>query len=357
MPPKLKRPRSPSIPPLGASGDAATAAATTATDPQASPHRAKKLKLLASHSLASPFPDYAHPTPTEAAQVHALLSATHPDLAARRRPPSEGNNSARTCGSVPNVLESLIGTILSQNTSSRNSTAAKRGLDAAFGRNNFRAIAQAKRQDVVEAIKTGGLANKKAGVIQNILHEVRERHGDYSLQHLAGVSSTSVKAEDSKEKVKAKAASSAATDEEAMAELVSYDGVGPKTASCVLLFCLGRSSFPVDTHVFRLSRLLGWVPPKADRVTAQAHLDLKIPDDLKYGLHVLMVGHGRRCKGCKSSSGGESDCVLKRWLKEHKGVKDEELNAVVANAEEQAADVGDTDGTTQGLLKLKSEDT
>ena len=152
MPPKLKRPRSPSIPPLGASGDAATAAATTATDPQASPHRAKKLKLLASHSLASPFPDYAHPTPTEAAQVHALLSATHPDLAARRRPPSKGNNSARTCGSVPNVLESLIGTILSQNTSARNSTAAKRGLDAAFGRNDFAAIARARREDVVEAM-------------------------------------------------------------------------------------------------------------------------------------------------------------------------------------------------------------
>ncbi|KAI0715928.1 DNA glycosylase [Cerioporus squamosus] len=321
MPPKLKRPRTPSIPPLGAS--------------------AKKLKLLASHSVTSPFPDFARPTPTEAAQVHALLSATHPDLAARRRrsPPSEANNAARTCGSVPNVLESLIGTILSQNTSSRNSTAAKRGLDAAFGRNNFASIAQAKREDVVEAIRTGGLANKKAGVIQNVLREVRERHGEYSLQHLAGASVNS------------------ATDEEAMAELVSYDGVGPKTASCVLLFCLGRSSFPVDTHVFRLSRLLGWVPPKADRVTAQAHLDLRIPNDLKFGLHVLMVGHGRRCKGCKGTSGGKRECVLKRWLKEQKGAKEEELDVAVAEAEVQVADVGVADGVSPSSVKLKSEDT
>ncbi|KAI0687536.1 DNA glycosylase [Earliella scabrosa] len=338
MPPKLKRSRSPSLPP----GDA-----KPSEPPSPQTQRAKKLKLLASHSTASPFPDFAHPTPTEAAQVHALLSAAHPDLAARRRGPSTANDSARTCGSVPDVLESLIGTILSQNTSSRNSTAAKRGLDAAFGRNNFAAIAAAPKGEVVEAIRTGGLANKKAGVIQNILKEVYGRHGRYSLQHLAG-SKADVNAK-GKGKVKAEEGVAAATDEEAMQELVSYDGVGPKTASCVLLFCLGRSSFPVDTHVFRLSRLLGWVPQKADRVTAQAHLDLRIPDDLKYGLHVLMVGHGRRCKGCKGSSGGKGECVLKKWLREKKGAKDEDMDATIAEADEEV--VGSVDDPT-----IKHED-
>ncbi|KAI9062020.1 DNA glycosylase [Trametes sanguinea] len=326
MPPKVKRPRSPTAP-LG-----------TPAEPPSSPHRAKKLKLLASHSIQSPFPDHPHPTPTAAAQVHTLLAAAHPDLAARPRRPSNANDSARTCGSVPDVLESLVGTILSQNTSSRNSTAAKRGLDAAFGRNNFEAVARAPRADVVEAIKTGGLANKKAAVIQNILQEVHEKHGRYSLQHLAAVADPEVKGK------------TGVSDEEAMQELVSYNGVGPKTASCVLLFCLGRASFPVDTHVFRLSRLLGWVPPKADRVTAQAHLDLKIPDDLKYGLHVLMVGHGRRCKGCKSSgSAAKSDCVLKKWLREQKGAKEEELETKFEDAVKDEGPVG-------GILSVKEED-
>ncbi|KAI0765897.1 DNA glycosylase [Trametes elegans] len=320
MPPKIKRPRS-TTPPF-----------REAADTPASPHKAKKLKLLASHSVASPFPDFPHPTPAEAAEMHALLASTHPDLAARPRRPSAANDSARTCGSVPNVLESLVGTILSQNTSSRNSTAAKRGLDAAFGRNNFAAVAEAKRADVVDAIRTGGLANKKAAVIQNILAEVHARHGQYSLQHLATAPEPDVKG-----KAKEGGSGSKVSDEEAMQELVSYDGVGPKTASCVLLFCLGRSSFPVDTHVFRLSRLLGWVPQKADRVTAQAHLDLTIPDGLKYGLHVLMVGHGRRCKGCKSSGGGKGECVLKKWLKERNGYKEEELGTKVDAAEEQVA--------------------
>lgn len=88
---------------------------------------------------------------------------------------------------VPNVLESLIGTILSQNTSCRNSTAAKASLDKIFGRNDFAKIVAAPRADLVEALKMGGLAKKKAAVIQSLLGEVKERHGDYSLQHLASL--------------------------------------------------------------------------------------------------------------------------------------------------------------------------
>ncbi|KAM5541676.1 hypothetical protein V8D89_004657 [Ganoderma adspersum] len=331
--------------------------------PQPPSHRAKKLKLLASHSISSPFPDFPHPTTAEAGQIHALLASTHPDIASSYTPPPDEvqdgsgsgsrGNAAQTCGQVANVLDSLIGTILSQNTTAKNSTAAKHALDAAFGRHNFRAIAEARREDVAEAIKTGGLANKKAGVIQKILRDVYERHGAYSLQHLSRVtpSTPSATTSDPSSKGKLKgdaardgrgqaAATPTITDEEAMQELVSYDGVGPKTASCVLLFCLGRASFPVDTHVFRLSRLLGWVPPRADRVTAQAHLDLTIPDGLKYGLHVLMVGHGRRCKGCKGTGGGKSaECVLKRWLRGQKGAKGpEEMEATVVKAEEDAAE-------------------
>lgn len=255
--------------------------------------KSKKLKLLASHALASPFPDFAHPSAEETFEVHDILSREHPDITPSRVAPTSSNNSAKTCGSVPDVLESLIGTILSQNTTGANSTAAKHGLDTRFGKNNFEAIATAVKGDVVDAIKMGGLANKKAGVIQNILREVKERYGKYSLQHLTGT----IEDDDSEEtggSLDKKGKLKATSNEDAMKELVSYDGVGPKTASCVLLFCLGRSSFPVDTHVFRLSKLLGWVPSNSDRVTAQAHLDLKVPDELKFGLHVLMVAHGRR---------------------------------------------------------------
>jgi endonuclease-3 len=231
-------------------------------------------------------------------EVFQLLSKAHRTHDPVRKPPVASSNSAQTCGSVLNVIEALIGTILSQNTSGKNSSRAKAALDAAFGRNNFAAISGAPRDELVEAIRSGGLANKKAATIQNILLSIKTRHGEYSLQHLGAVE-----------------AGKRMTDDEIMKELLSYDGVGPKTASCVLLFCLGRDSFAVDTHVFRLSKVLGWVPPQADRILTQAHLDLRVPGELKYGLHVLMIQHGRVCRGCKTSASRES-CVLKTYLKE-----------------------------------------
>ncbi|EGO04061.1 hypothetical protein SERLA73DRAFT_175790 [Serpula lacrymans var. lacrymans S7.3] len=282
---------------------------TNAQAGPSSPHASKKLKLLSAYTTASPFPSFHHPTNSEATEIHELLAKYTPGGAPRLRAPSPSANAARTCGSVPNVLESLIGTILSQNTSSANSTRAKHSLDTAFGRNDFAAIAKAARPDVVAAIASGGLANKKAKTIQDILESVKQRHGAYNLQHLADV-----------------------PDEEAMRELVSYNGVGPKTAACVLSFCLGRESFAVDTHVYRLSRLLGWVPQSADRVLAQAHLDVTLPGELKYALHVMMVKHGRICSGCKKD--GKGSCPLKEWLKEHKGVKADEVEERVVEAEE-----------------------
>lgn len=267
----------------------------------------KKQKLHASFANTSPFPEFAHPTPAEALEVHKILSGKHPPPVRRPPPRTATNNSAQTCGDVPNVMDALIGTILSQNTSAINSTRAKKGLDDAFGHNNFEAMASAPRDQVVHAISAGGLANKKAAVIQALLHQVKARHGAYSLQHLAG-----------------EGQSARLQDEEIMHQLLSYDGIGPKTAACVLLFCLGRDSFAVDTHVYRLTRLLGWIPAKANRVLAQAHLDARVPAHLKYGLHVLMVQHGRACKGCQKR-GARQPCPLKDYLKQRGAILEEDI--------------------------------
>lgn len=261
-------------------------------------HASKKLKRLSDYSTISPFPDFVRPTAEEAREIHSILSKHHPETkSSRPKTPRDSDNSARTCGQTFNVIDSLIGTILSQNTSGKNSTRAKASLDQAFGRHNFAAIADAPLDTVIDAIRSGGLANKKAATIQLLLRSIHEKHGAYSLQHLA--------------------AGPSVTDDEIMRELCSYKGVGPKTASCVLLFCIGRDSFAVDTHVFRLSKSLGWVPPSADRVLAQAHLDLRIPSELKYGLHILMVRHGRTCKPCSGKTLKE-ECPLKAYIKTRK---------------------------------------
>ncbi|KAF8554143.1 DNA glycosylase [Imleria badia] len=269
--------------------------ANTTSSDGLSTHASKKLKLLADHSVCSPFCDFLHPSTKDARAVYALLASHTPGGAPVHNVPSANSNSAMTCGHTPNVIDALIGTILSQNTSSANSSAAKRSLDSSFGQGEpgFENMANADRQMIADAIRSGGLANRKAKIIQEALIAVKKKHGRYDLQHLAAPG---------------------VTDEHAMQELVSLHGVGPKTAACVLSFCLGRQAFAVDTHVFRLSKLLGWVPKTADRVGAQAHLELMIPPELKYGLHVMMVHHGRACRGCKKD--GKGPCPLKSWLNE-----------------------------------------
>lgn len=306
---RTKRPRSTS---LSAIPDRVAALSSTSSQDisiaEAST-KTKKLKLYSSFAVESPFPEFEHPTPAEALEVFDLLSNAHrsnrPPL---RKPSLASNNTSRTCENAPNVIEAFIDTILSQNTSAPNSTRAKKALDEAFGRNNFAAIVSAPQADVVDAIRSGGLANKKAATIQKILKSIKQRHGDYSLQHLAVEGDKRM------------------DDSEIMKELIAYDGVGPKTASCVLLFCLGRDSFAVDTHIFRLSKVLGWVPAKANRILTQAHLDLRVPNELKYGLHLLMIQHGRVCKGCKKP-GTRDSCILKKYLKERKSQNPAEIEA------------------------------
>ncbi|KAF7978211.1 hypothetical protein HWV62_1196 [Athelia sp. TMB] len=305
-----------------------------------SPQKSKKLKLLATYASSSPFPTYAHPTSSECKAVHDLLASHHNAHPAYSAAKKGGKNSAETCGHTPDVLDALVGTILSQNTSNANSSAAKRTLDATFGLNpspsavgggeeelekarekGWASLANAPRADVVEAIKHGGLANKKAKVIQDVLASVHAKHGVYSLQHLATPSTSS---DGTVEPL---------SDAQIMEELVSYSGVGPKTASCVLLFCLGRDSFAVDTHVFRLTKMLGWVPAKADRVTTQAHLEVMVPRELKYALHVLFIMHGRACAGCKSN--GKGKCVLRVYMRDG-GLKMEEEETSDMKLKEEA---------------------
>jgi endonuclease-3 len=281
------------------------------------PEPVKPAKKVKAETPVSPFPDLDRPTVEESREVIRLLHSEFPHIQAYRNEPTTEKPQASPCGGAADVVEALIETILSQNTSARNYTAAKQNLDAVFGRNNFAAIAQAPYPQLVDAIRTGGLANKKAATIQKLLNSIHEKHGSHSLQHLAGKEYS---------------------DEEVMEELVSYEGVGPKTASCVLMFCLERESFPVDTHVFRLSKLLGWVPAKSNRISAQAHLDVRIPGELKYGLHVLMIAHGRRCSGCKNRSRGA--CSLKTY---RMGKKEEDIGDVHGRADSQGpgAEAGD----------------
>jgi endonuclease-3 len=245
-------------------------------------------------------------------------ASTRPKRRTRKgRPADPGRTWARSLarrrpGLVPFVLDSLarlydrpawqrrldptselILTILTQNTADINAEKAFEGLRAAFPSGgpieihepgagwggqglppgaapDWQAVEDAPLLDLIEVIRPGGLGPQKAPRIQATLRHIRERRGDHSLEFLAEMSAL-----------------------EARTWLTEIDGIGPKTASVLLLFSFGLPLMPVDRHVERVSKRVGLIPPKA--TADQAHdlfLSLLEPDQM-YEAHVNLIHHGR----------------------------------------------------------------
>ncbi len=177
----------------------------------------------------------------------------------------------------------LVATMLSQNTSDRNSNRAYRELRRRFP--GWQSVANAGLPALRAAIRVGGMANQKAPRIRGALRIIREQYGRYSLAALRRM-----------------------PDEEAIDRLTALEGVGVKTAACVLLFSLGRDVFPVDTHVHRVCHRLGLVPPcPTPEKTFAAMRDL-VPPGKAYSLHTNMIRFGRRI--CRSASPRCDRCPL-----------------------------------------------
>jgi endonuclease III len=133
------------------------------------------------------------------------------------------------------------------------------------------AVESAPVEELVEAIRPGGLAVQKAPRIQGALRRIREERGDHSLEFLGDM---------------------AALD--ARAWLTGIDGIGRKTASVLLLFCFGMPLMPVDRHVERVSHRIGLIPPKATADDAHELFLAMLEPDQMYEAHVNLIQHGRK---------------------------------------------------------------
>ncbi len=175
-------------------------------------------------------------------------------------------------------LGGLVGTILSQHTSDKNSGRAYHQLVDAFP--TWEEVRNAPTNQVANAIKSGGLANVKAPRIQNALHTLTEQQQEQgSTKSLADFLYDEL---------------TTRTPEEALSYLLSIPGVGPKTAACVLLFNLGQPVMPVDTHVLRVSKRLGLLRPNVNADKAHEYFVKVAPSDWVYALHVHLIRHGRQ---------------------------------------------------------------
>jgi endonuclease III len=184
------------------------------------------------------------------------------------------------------ALGGLIGTVLSQHTSDVNSERAYAELVNRFP--TWEAVRDAPVAAVAEAIRSGGLAWLKAERIQRILQLLTERLNgkELTLDELQDMSL-----------------------DDALAYLESLPGVGPKTAACVLLFSLGQPAFPVDTHVWRVSKRLGLIGPKVTASAAHTVLTELIPPSWRHAMHVHLIRHGRQI--CHAQRPGCGRCALR----------------------------------------------
>jgi endonuclease-3 len=182
------------------------------------------------------------------------------------------------------IIDELVATVLSQHTSDINSERAFSRLKARFP--SWEQVADAPMDEVVDAIRPGGIANQKARRIQEILTAIEDREGSLDLSRLHGCDDAAVES-----------------------YLRALPGVGPKTAACVLVFSMGRPAFPIDTHVHRMVLRLGWVPPNTAADRAYQLLAPQVPADIRYDLHVAMITHGRTV--CRAQHPACDGCVLR----------------------------------------------
>ena len=82
--------------------------------------------------------------------------------------------------------------------------------------------------------------------------------------------------------------------------------MGPKTVACIMVFGMQRHEFPVDTHVWRIAKALGWVPAKATREQAYLHLNARVPDAIKCAApcpcEPWSCWHGCHSHGCSADA-------------------------------------------------------
>jgi endonuclease-3 len=181
------------------------------------------------------------------------------------------------------ILDELISTILSQNTNDINRDRAFEALKKHF--DTWEKVRDSDTSNVICAIRSAGLANQKGPRIQKILREITDERGSLNLDFLRDM-----------------------TEGEARDWLIKFNGVGPKTASIVLLFSLGKAAFPVDTHIQRVTGRIGLRPEEMDNEKAHQYLAEIFPPEAYKAAHLNIIRLGREV--CHPRNPACEICVL-----------------------------------------------
>ena len=172
-------------------------------------------------------------------------------------------------------VDVLVGTILSQSTTGPKAEKTYTTLRKTY--TTWDAVASAEPRAVAKVLRSGGLAKTKGDTIINVLRDLKKERGTATLEFIKTMSVR-----------------------EAMRAFEAFEGVGPKTGACVLLFALGREVCPVDTHIHRILQRMGIIPTGTTPEAAFELLQPLVPKGQSYVFHVNLIRLGREvCRAGK----------------------------------------------------------
>ncbi len=165
---------------------------------------------------------------------------------------------------------------------------------------------------VAKTLRIGGLHDQKARTIKNLLKVVSARNGKCSLGWLRDLN-----------------------DEEAEHVLTRLPGLSWKGARCVMLYSLGRRTFPVDTNTFRVFRRVGILSPSSVYRRRALHDSLQraVEPSRRKPFHINLVVHGQRT--CLPRRPLCAECAARRFCT-MRGVPDDIRQAVRQKSREAA---------------------
>jgi len=194
-------------------------------------------------------------------------------------------------GNPRNPLDDLIYITLSNKTSPSTARRVYRELKRRFPQ--WGDILRSRASTLERILRPAGLSRVKSRQIRAALAQIELDFGSCSLRRLKTLPT-----------------------EEAEAYLTRLSGVSDKVAKCVLMYACDAQVLPVDSHVHRVAKRLGWtVRKRAD----QCHDDLEalVPPDRRYAFHVDCIAHGRAV--CRPAKPDCEHCCVNRYCFYYRG--------------------------------------
>ncbi len=181
---------------------------------------------------------------TKSEKVYDLLKEAYPDA---------------KCGLDYNTpFQLLISTMLSAQATDKSVNKVTEELYMQYP--DLESFLTLSQEEIEEKIKKIGLYKNKAKNIFNMLREIKDKYNGEVPKN--------------------------------MEDLMSLPGVGRKTASVVMVEAFKIPAFPVDTHVFRITRRIGLAKENtADKVSDE--MMKKLPKYKWHLMHHLLITHGR----------------------------------------------------------------